>query len=525
METSIVSTKSTYLMPIQPVRSAGVLQGLTGILALIRRAMAPARKISRAGELGRRKKGCAVLLLCAATAVASPAQTFTTLYSFAASDGHDPQDALVQGFDGDFYGTTYYGGAHNFGTVFKVTPTGTLTTLYSFCTQTGCTDGEYPGSNLVQGTDGNFYGTTDFGGARNGGEVFKITPAGALTVLYSFCAEANCTDGQGPYTGLIQATDGNFYGTTHSGGSYFDGTVFKITTGGTLTKLYSFCQLTGCPDGRTPTAGLVQATDGNLYGTTSLNGANGYGTLFKITTAGVFTTLYNFCTETGCTDGKYPVGLIQATDGSLYGTAGGGTYNQGTVFKVTLAGALTTLYSFCPQTGCSDGSDPRAGVVQGTDGNFYGTTDTGGAHLEGTVFKITPAGALTTLYNFCAQAGCPDGFVLYAGLVQGTDGTFYATTYKGGAHGDGTVFNLALGIKAFVETRPVSGKVGARVIILGTNLTGATGVSFNGTAATFTVVSGSEIKTTVPAGATTGKVKVATSGGTFSSNVAFRVKP
>jgi len=507
---------------MQPVRSAQVFQRLSAILSLIGRSMALGQKMSRMGQFGRWKAGCAVLLLCAAAAIASPAQTFTTLHKFSVTDGDKPQDSLVQGFDGDFYGTTYYGGAHNFGTVFKITSTGTLTTLYSFCVQTGCTDGKYPGANLVQGTDGNFYGTTNYGGVYNGGEVFKITPAGTLTVLYNFCSLAECTDGQGPYTGLIQATDGNFYGTTHSGGTYFDGTVFKITPAGVLTKLYSFCQLTGCPDGRTPTAGLVQASDGNLYGSTSVNGANGYGTIFKITTAGVLTTLYSFCAETACTDGKLPGGLIQAADGNLYGTAGGGAYDQGTVFKITTAGALTTLYSFCPLTGCADGSDPRAGVIQATDGNFYGTTYLGGAHFdEGTIFKITPAGTLTTLYSFCALSGCPDGGELNAGLVQGTDGSFYGTTY----FGDGTVFNLATGLKAFVETRPTSGKVGAKVIILGTGLAGATGVSFNGTVATFTVVSGSEIKTTVPAGATTGKVKVTTSHSTLSSNVAFRVKP
>ena len=469
----------------------------------------------------------ALLLLFATTTIASPAQTFGTLYSFGGSDGNGPQDSLIQGFDGNFYGTTYSGGARNFGTVFKITPTGTLTMLYSFCVQTGCTDGKYPAANLVVGIDGNLYGTTNYGGARNGGEVFKITPAGALTVLYNFCAEANCTDGQGPYTGVIQAGDGNFYGTTLSGGAYFVGSVYKITPGGALTKLYSFCKLTGCPDGRTPNAGLVQAADGNLYGSTSVNGANGYGTIFKITTAGVFTTLYNFCAVTGCTDGKNPVGrLIQGTDGSLYGTASGGVYNQGTVFKITTAGKLTTLYSFCPVTGCVDGSTPRAGVVQATDGNFYGTTYSGGTHFAaGTAFKLTPAGTLTTLYSFCALTSCTDGLSPSAGLVQGTDGSFYGTTSGGGANHDGTAYNLSVGLKAFVGTRPTAGKVGAKVIILGTNLTGATNVSFNGTAATFTVVSGSEIKTTVPVGATTGKVKVTTSQGTLVSNVVFRVKP
>jgi len=466
---------------------------------------------------------CAVCLLWVATSLASSAQTFGTLYSFDASDGHNPQDALVQGFDGNFYGTTYYGGTHNFGTVFKITPDGALTTLYSFCMETGCADGKYPGANVVQSTDGNLYGTTDYGGVYNGGEFFKITSGGALTVLYSFCAKATCTDGEGPYTGVIQATDGNFYGTTHSGGVYSSGSVFKLTPAGSLTTLYSFCAQSECPDGRTPTAGLVQATDGNLYGTTSLNGANGYGTVFKITTAGVFALVYNFCAETDCTDGKYPVGLIQGTDGSLYGTAGGGAYNQGTVFRLTLAGALTTVYSFCPQTGCVDGSDPRSGVIQATDGNFYGTTDTGGAYLEGTAFEITPAGALTILYSFCAQSGCADGLFLYAGLVQGTDGTFYGTTYKGGAHLDGTVFTLNTGLDPFVTLTPSSGIVHNIIGIIGQGFTGTTGVSFNGAAANFSVVSDTYLTTTVPATASTGPVTVATPDGTLTSNRPFLV--
>ena len=186
-----------------------------------------------------------------------------------------------------------------------MTPRGTLTTLYSFCTQPGCADGDRPNGGLVQAPDGNFYGTTYSGGANNNsGTVFKITPGGTLTTLYNFCSQPNCSDGESPFVGLVQGSDGNFYGTTGGGGVNGYGTVFRITTGGTLTTIYSFDGFNGL---RTDT-GLVQAADGNFYGTT-LTGGNPYncggqgcGTVFKITPAGKFTTLYIF----NVYDGAFP---------------------------------------------------------------------------------------------------------------------------------------------------------------------------------------------------------------------------
>jgi uncharacterized repeat protein (TIGR03803 family) len=225
------------------------------------------------------------------------------------------------------------------------------------------------------------------------------------------------------------------------------------------------------------------------------------------------------------TDGSQSyAALVQGTDGNFYGTTGnGGTNKQGTVFKITPSGTLETLHSFDG----ADGSYPYAALVQGTDGNLYGTTHEGGANDInylcplgcGTIFKITPSGTLTTLYSFCSQANCTDGTLPGAGLVQDTDGAFYGTTES-----PSTVYSLSMGLGPFVETQPPSGKVGAAVKILGTSLTGSTSVTFNGTAATFAVVSASEITTTVPTGATTGTVQVVTPGGTLSSNVPFRVK-
>ena len=496
--------------------------------------------ITRAAGVGRPsrwKTACAICVFCAAAAIASPAQTFTTLHIFTGADGQEPyEEPLVQGTDGNLYGTTQGNPTNIPGTVFKMTPGGALTTIYDFCSLSGCADGENPRGGLVQAANGNFYGTTAFGGANGLGTVFKITPGGTLTTLYSFCSQSSCADGLIPF-GLVQAIDGNFYGTTAEGGddscnpTSGCGTVFKITPSGILTTLHAF----SVADGGLPLGGLVQASNGSFYGTTSSGGPTGNGTVFKITPSGTLTTLYGFCSQSNCTDGRDSVGtLVQATDGNLYGTTYmNGANGGGTVFKITPGGTLTTLYSFCSQSGCADGINPGAGLVQGTDGNFYGTTEFGGVSCSGfggcgSIFRITPSRKLTTLYSFCTQSGCADGALPVAGLFQDTNGKFYGTTFgndvEGGAP-DGTVFSLSVGLGPCVETEPTSGKVGAAVKILGTNLTGATSVTFNGTPAVFKVVSASLITTTVPSGATTGSVKVTTPHFTLTSNAPFRVRP
>src|ERR1022692_957258 len=269
------------------------------------------------------EKARAVFVLCAATAMSLPAQTLTTLHSFYGKGGEDPWAGLVQAINGDLYGTTVnYGANGEGGTVFKITPSGLLKTLYSFCAQSGCTNGSNPYAELVQASNGYFYGTTvNYGANGEGGTVFKITPSGTLTTLYSFCAQSGCTDGAYP-NGLVQATNADLYGTTSSGGASSNcfngitgcGTVFKITPSGTLTTLYSFCAQSGCTDGEDPVAALVQAANGDLYGTTIGGGTNnscsvlGCGTAFKITPGGTLTTLYSFCSQGGsaCTDGYDP---------------------------------------------------------------------------------------------------------------------------------------------------------------------------------------------------------------------------
>jgi uncharacterized protein (TIGR03437 family) len=416
-------------------------------------------------------------------------QTYTesVIYNFCPNayclDGLYP-NGVIQGSDGNFYGTTIGGGSGNLnncnagsytglcGTVFKITPSGVLTTLHSFCTQGGanCTDGFLLVANLVEGSDDNFYGTTAAGGSSSSncvasgcGTVFRITPTGVFSTLYSFCAQggANCPDGFNPWANLVEGSDGNFYGTTLYGGVNGEGTVFKITPSGSLTTLYNFCsQSSGsaaipsnCADGAQPEANLILGSDGNLYGSTINGGAfsvgGRFGTIFKITPSGSLTTLYSFCTP-NCETGFAPVDLFEDSDGNFYGAtseagnfAGNATAGAGTIFKLTPSGAFSLLYSFCIVGNCLDGSYPTR-VLQGSDSNFYGVTAYGGASNNGTAFKLTPSGTLTTLYNFCSQGGaaCTDG-AFAIGLLQGSDGNFYGTA-DGGANGWGVVFKLSV---------------------------------------------------------------------------------
>jgi uncharacterized repeat protein (TIGR03803 family) len=466
--------------------------------------------------------GCGVVFFCAAMVIALPAQVFNTLATLNGTDGSEPIATLVQGTDGNLYGTATLGGAYGEGTIFKISRAGTITTLHSFCAQVDCPDGREPRGPLIQASDGNFYGTANFGGVDNNyGTVFRIAPTGTFTTIHSFCSQTGCPDGSYVYSGLVQGTDGYLYGTTNEGGDltcfapYGCGTIFRISTTGQITTLHRFH--TG--EGNFPFAGLVQGVNGNFYRTTGFGGDQGLGTVFTITPRGALTTLYSFCSVGSCFDGALPYApLIQATDGDLFGTTeeGGSNGNWGTVFKISPAGAFTSLHAF----DINDGNDPNDGLVQGSDGKFYGTTQAGGDSNIGTVFEISSTGALVTLHSFCTI--CGDGGYP-SPLVQDTDGKFYGTTQTDTTSNNGTVFSIGVGLGPFVETRPNSGKVGTKVIILGTNLSGATSVSFNGTAATFTVVSSSEITTTVPGGAKTGLVQTTLPNRLLSTKVPFRV--
>jgi uncharacterized repeat protein (TIGR03803 family) len=463
------------------------------------------------------------------------AQTFNSLVSFDISNGAIPgYGNLAQGRDGRLYGTT---SALSTGSVFSLTAAGVISA------ERMPESLQSPYAGLVLGVDGNLYGTTFYGGdigecldddGVGCGAIFKGTPGGNLTQIYSFCAQANCADGAKPIAGLIQAADGNFYGTTSSGGGFGPcflncGTIFKITPTGTLTTLHIFCSQGNCNDGAIPHAGLVQGTDGNFYGTTSAGGLGtecngGCGTVFEITPRGTLSTLHSFALA----DGAQPfAGVVQAADGDFYGTTfeGGGNtaceFGCGTVFKISRNGTLTTLHTFDSM----DGAMPVAGLVQGTDGNFYGTTVAGGVHNAGTIFSITPKGLLTTLYNFCAQLACGDGGIANGGLLQSTDGVFYGTTSAGGSDGYGSVYSLGVGLAPFITFVHNSGRVGETGGILGQGFIGTTSVAINGIQANFTIVSDTFMRATVPAGATTGYVTVVTPSGTLTSNGPFRVIP
>jgi uncharacterized repeat protein (TIGR03803 family) len=498
------------------------------------------------GKFGFGKIVCLLALLLIAAAIA-PAQTVINLLSFDGTDGAAPQ-TLLQATDGNLYGVTADGGTTSNpsfgGTVFNITPGGSLTTLYNFCSLASCTDGGNPAAGLFEATDLNFYGVTNDGGADNlvGGTLFEIGFGGGLTTLYSLNA------GTYPRAPLIEASSGKLYGTTGLGGTGTGcpktgysgcGTIFEMGQNGGMTTFYSFCSQADCHDGADPNAGLIVAPDGHFYGTTFREGGYKNGTFFVINPAGTLTTLHSFHKKI---DGSSVGQVILASNGNFYGTAQAGGANPGpvgpagtgagTVFEITPQGQLTVLHNFCSQPNCTDGAQPM-GVVEGSDGNLYGTTYYGGIDGTcdiyavgcGTLFQITPSGTLTTLYSFCAQPSCADGAFPGAPPMQSTNGTFYGTTAEGGGSSDGTVYTLSMGLGSFVQASPGFGLVGRNVSILGYGLTGTTAVTFNGTPANFTVVSDTFIKTNVPMGATTGTIEVTTPGGTLASSVAFVVNP
>ncbi len=359
--------------------------------------------------------------------------------------GRTPYEALAQGLDGNFFGTTRSGGASGFGTVFKMTPVGVLTTLVEFTENGTSNKGREPYAGLVRGSDGIFYGTTSSGGATGNGTVFKVTTAGVLTTLVAFTDNGASNKGALPYAGLVEGSDGNFYGTTRFGGASGNGTVFAVTPAGVLTTLVEFSRNGATNKGAQPYARMLRGSDGHFYGTTFFGGTNDAGTVFKMTPAGVLTTLVEFTGDGAMNKGSGPsAGLIEGSDGSLYGTTqSGGANSNGTVFKMTPAGVLTTLVEFTGNGAMNKGRSPRAALVQGSDGSFFGTTYDGGTNTFGTVFKMTPAGGLTTLAEFTGSGASNKGRGPYAGLAQGTDGNLYGTTQLGGGNNNGTIFQMS----------------------------------------------------------------------------------
>lgn len=353
---------------------------------------------------------------------------FVRLHSFGSgpNDGKSPNAGLVQGSDGNFYGTTYSGGADSRGTVFTITPDGALTTLHSF--SVSISEGTNPNAGLVEGSDGNFYGTTTSGGASGEGTAFVVSPGGALQTLHSFTGKGR--QGATPVGALVQGSDGNFYGTTESGGTAGQGTVFVMKPGGNVKTLHSFAGA----DGAQPKAGLIQAKDGDFYGTCYGGGAFGYGTVFSINRAGKLTTLHSFSFHDN--DGANPIGrLVQGRNLRFYGaTLTGGSFDSGTIFAFTDAATFKTVHVFN-----GDGTSPNGGLVQGSNDDFYGTASGGGTSNVGIVFEMSHSGTVTVLHDFDGGKG---GAYPSAGVIEGNDGNLYGTTEAGGVHDDGTVFRL-----------------------------------------------------------------------------------
>lgn len=440
---------------------------------------------------------------------------------------------LVQGRDGKLYGTTESGGIpgniNATGTVFKLTPgpPAKLTSLHSFHQNTGDGDGQYPNSGVTLATNGAFYGTTEQGGT-NTGIAFKITASGTLS-KYNFTNPSQ--QGDEPAGGLLQAANGLFYGTTSKGGPGGCGTIFKMTAAGVITPLYDFTAGCGGPFGN-----LIQGTDGNIYGTNWTGGKFNNGWIFKIDPSGNVSDVYDFQGQPN--DGANPgAGLLEGSDGNFYGTTcfGGNAPNGGTVFRLTPSGVVTVLVNF--GTAAVPGQCPEAPLIQATDGNFYGTTTIGGnlcaaSTTCGTIFQLTLGGQYSTLYEFNYSNNNNTGpWRPAGGLVQYTDGTFYGITAMGGSStncnaGCGAIYQLIVpGLGPFVVLDPTAAKVGKTVNILGQGFNGTTSVKFNGVAATFSVKTNTYLTATVPSGATTGFVTVTTPGGTVNSNVPFQVLP
>jgi len=366
-------------------------------------------------------------------------QTETLIYSFGGhtGDGIQPYSNLVMDSAGALYGTTINGGQVNAGTVFKITPSQKETVFYSFGTQNG--DGLNPYGGLIIDSKNNLYGTTVTGGAHNSGTVFKITARGKESVVYSFGSQTG--DGNSPWDTLVMDAKGNLYGTTTAGGSANGGTVFKVTRTGKERVLYSFGTKTG--DGSVPYAGVILDAQSNLYGTTNFGGTQGHGTIFKLTPRGKESVLYNFCVEQNCNDGNYPyAGLIMNKLGNLYGTTidGGVQNNSGAVFEFTSKGKEKVLYSF---VNGGDGLNPYAGLVMDKKGNLYGASVQGSLNA-GAAFKLSPGQGgvwtFTVLHDFTGGTG--DGSYPYGTLILDRHGNLYGTTEYGGTYGDGTVYKL-----------------------------------------------------------------------------------
>jgi uncharacterized repeat protein (TIGR03803 family) len=459
-------------------------------------------------------------------AISAQAQTVDTLYSFFSNSNTqaiEPFGTIAQGRDGNFYGISQSGNGCCQGWFYKISPGGALTSLHAMAQTEGTNC-----AGLTLGTDGNFYGACPNGGIQNGnpgGTIIRVTPAGAVTVMHGFPEVGSTTDGCSPYGPPIQGTDGNFYGFATGCGTYGAGMAYKFTLAGVYTQLYNFQG--GSADIQYPYGSPVQGSDGNFWGLGNTGGHNtgcgGCGGVFKMTSTGKETLIYSF---NGSTDGQGPYdSLIQGSDGNYYGTTlGGGGSFIGTVFKVTPKGVETILYNFPNQT---DGAYPRLPLTQGPDGLLYGmaTDCAGGGCAQAGLFTITTKGVYDNLYLY--PIGGSNSLQPSSALVLSTNGTFYGTTEQGGANDVGSLYSVSTKYSPFISLlNVIGGKEGTQVGILGQGFSSSSVVKFGGTvAATKTLTGSTFILATIPAGALTGSVTVTTGTTTLASRKSFSVNP
>ncbi len=464
------------------------------------------------------------VVMAALLGTAAQAQTPTVLYNFA-PNGPGPLGFLnpgtvSQGQDGAIYTTSVEspGLGYYSGMFFSMTTGGNLSQLFAFPSYIQgqpCPYGNSPYSGTSASPDGTYLVAT-LGCGLGWGTVLTMTPSGSANIVYSF---TDGVEGGQPVAAPILGTDGNYYGVTECGGatpcgntSQGCGTVYQLTPAGTLGWVHQFTGTDGC-NGFAP---LVQGKDGNLYGST----AGGAGSIFRVTPTGVFTFLNN-------SQGGITAPMVVGSDGNLYGTAAGGGNGQGSIFKITPAGKLTVLHSLSADG--SEGGNLYAGLVQGTDGYFYGVATGGGTNGYGTIFRVGSKGGSTfsVLYDFDGANGVVGGAVEVS-LLQHTNGSFYGLSNAGGTYGSGTFlsWNPSTPLRPFASLVTTLGPVGATIGVLGQGFTATKKVTFPKLVpATYTVVSDTYMTVTVPTGATTGFVMIKTAKGTLKSSKKFTVTP
>ena len=458
-----------------------------------------------------------VVILIAGSALPSHAQipAPTILYGFQQlpTDVIEPNGTIAQGTDGNLYGTGGNRGANNTGGVFKITPAGAESVLVNFPVgdEAACSNG------LTLAMDGNFYGACYYQGANNVGYIYRVTPAGVLTDIYDFPGKG----GVGyPLSAPILGADGNLYGTT--GGSSSPYVVYRVSTAGVYKTLYSFI------DGNSVPSVLSAGSDGNLYGTEAdADGFGNVGGVFRVSTGGAFKLLYGFVSTTNV---FYPsTGVIRDTNGKLYGTTAfpSGTAGSGTLYDVTVGGVVTDIVNFPSSLNFDEAAN---NMTQASNGNLYGASYNGGTNAGGGLYELTTANVFSSWSFTASNAGTgATGSGPTAPLFQNTNGLLYGITVAGGPNAaQGTFFSLNVGAAPFISllTPVYSGKEGTEVGILGQGFSSSSVVKFGGTTATTKTLTGSTfIQATVPAGALTGKVTVTTGSTTLSTIATYDVTP